>query len=58
MNTVCRNLKCKDNWTVVDPIRKAGGLFLFWGDHLSISRIVKSEFSIEVEVEGKTFDGK
>lgn len=42
----------------MDSIGKTEGLFLLWGDNLSICRIEKSEFSIEVEVEGKDFEGK
>lgn len=58
VKTVCRKLKCKENWEVVDPIGKKGGLLLFWGDNISVCRIEKREFSIEVEVEGKDFQGK
>lgn len=31
---------------------------MFWGDKVSICKIERSEFSIEVEVEGKDFEGK
>lgn len=31
VKTVCRNLKCRNNWEVVDPIGKAGGLFYVLG---------------------------
>lgn len=54
----CKNLKCKDNWEVVDPHGKLGGLLLFWGDNLTICKIEKSEFFIEVEVEWRDFEGK
>lgn len=60
VKTVCRNLKCKDNWENVDSNGKFGGLLLFWEDGLTIYKIEKSEFCIEVEVEveGRDFDRK
>lgn len=43
---------------MADPIGKTRELFLFWDDNLIICKIEKSEFSIEVEVEGKDFEGR
>lgn len=58
IKTVCRQLQCKNNWAVVDPIGKSGGLFLFWGDNITVLRLEKGDFSMEVEVEGNDFAGK
>lgn len=58
IKTVCKRLKCNENWEVVNPVGRKGGLFLFWGDNITVCSIVKQDFSIEVEVEGKDFTGK
>lgn len=41
INTVSRKMKCKKNWEVVEPVLKSGGLFLLWGDNLTVSKIKK-----------------
>lgn len=43
---------------MVDPVGRKGGLFLFWGDNITVCSIVKQDFSIEVKVEGKDFAGR
>lgn len=43
---------------MVKPEGKRGGLLLFWDAKVQVSKIVKSTFSIEVEVEGKDIEGK
>lgn len=56
--TVCKRLKCRDNWDVVDPVGKRGGMLIFWKDSVQISQIIKTDFCIEVEVAGDVFEGK
>lgn len=58
IKTMCWKLKCNDNWVVVEPKGKRGGLLLFWDAKVTVSKIVKSTFNIEVEVEGKDIKGK
>lgn len=33
-------------------------MLLFWGENVKICQLVKSEFCMEVEMEGKDFEGK
>lgn len=42
----------------MDFIGRTRGLFLFWDDNLTICKIEKSEFRIEVEVGRKDFEGR
>lgn len=55
---MCKKLKCKDRWDVVDPIGKKRGLMMFWRDYVQICQIIKSDFCMQVEFEGEGFDGK
>lgn len=57
VNTVCRRLKCKDRWEVVDPIGSKGGMLVMWGESVRVKQIIKSDFSIELEVDSDCFDG-
>lgn len=42
----------------MDPIGKKEELLFFWGENVQIYQLVKSEFYIEVEIEGEDFKGK
>lgn len=55
VNTVCRRLKSKDWWEVVDPIGRKDWLLIFWGERVQICQIIKFEFCIEVEVKREEF---
>lgn len=55
VNIVCKRLKCKDRWEVVDPISRRWGLLLFRGEEVKVCQIVKSEFCMEMEFEGTDF---
>lgn len=58
VRTVCKNLKVKERWEVVDPVARKGGLLLFWGTNITVCQIVKSDFCMEVEIEGQDFVGR
>lgn len=42
----------------MDCLGKKEGLLLFWGDNVSVSQVVKNEFSLEIEIKGKDFEEK
>lgn len=50
---MCKKLKCKDRWDVVDPIGKKRGLMMFWRDYVQICQIIKSDFCIGWNLRGK-----
>lgn len=43
---------------MVNLIGKKGGLLVFWENNVAVSQIVMNEFSMELEIEGKDFQGK
>lgn len=57
VTTVCKRLKCKDRWAVVDPVGRQGGMLLFWSENVKVCQLIKSEFCLEVEIEGPDFVG-
>lgn len=55
---MCRRLKFKDGWEVVDPIGRKGVLLILWGDNVHVYRMFKSNFCIEMEIECDSFAGE
>lgn len=58
VSTVYRRLKVKDRWDVVDSKGKSGGLLVFWGEHVKVYKVIKSDYCIEVDVEGAGDEGR
>lgn len=42
----------------MDPIGRKWGLFLFWGEEVIVSQIIKFDFCVEAEIEGKDYERK
>lgn len=57
VSTVCKGLKVKERWDVANPSGRQGELLAFWGDKIQVHQIVKTDFSIELEVEGEGCEG-
>lgn len=55
---MCRELRVKDRWDVVNPCGRRGGLLVFWGNNIQVHQIIKTDFSFELEVEGAGSEGK
>lgn len=58
VHTVSKRLKWKGRWDVVDPVGRSGGLLVVWGEKVSICRIIKSDFCIELEIECEGVEGR
>lgn len=58
VSIVCRGLRVKERWDVVNPSGRRGGLLVFWGDRIHVHQMVKTDFSIELKVDGEGFKGK
>lgn len=55
---MCRKLGVQNRWEVVNPSGKNGGLLVFWSDKVQVYHIIKSDFCMELEIEGDDFEGK
>lgn len=53
ISTVCRQLKCGDNWANVDAVGKSGGLLVFWASNICVVNVIKNQFCVEIEYECK-----
>lgn len=58
VSIVCRKLKVKDRWDVVESRGKSGEMMIFWEEHVKLHEVIKSDFYIEAEVEGVGLEGK
>lgn len=58
MKIVCKRLEYKDRWEVVDPTGRSRGMLIYLSERINICQLIKSYFSIEIEVEGEGFAGK
>lgn len=44
VKTVCKRLRCKDRWGTIEPVGRSGGIFMCWGERVSVKQIIKSDF--------------
>lgn len=57
VSIVCRPLKVKERWDVAN-LSGSQGDYWFFGDKIQVHQIVKTDFNIELEVEGEGCEGK